>query len=484
MKRLTRRQFLGAAGVGAATAHAQQRRKPNLIVVLVDDLGWRDWNCYGHPYHETPHLDRLARESVKFTQAYAACPVCSPTRAALMTGQYPARLQLTDWISGRKQWPTSRLLNVPFNQQLPLPQTTLAEALKPLGYRSASVGKWHLGGEGFYPTDQGFDENIGGDQRGSPPGYFGPFNLVNLKGGTKDDLLTDRLTQEASKFIAANAGQPFLLYLPHYTVHTPIQAPEALTAKYKAKIASLKLDQHPTYGAPTAAVYAAMVETLDNSIGKLRETVSAAGLDEHTVWMVTSDNGGLRYEGKSPRPVTDNAPARNGKGHLYEGGIRVPLLIRWPGVGKHGTESAVPVTTPDLFATAVDIAGGKLPAPCDGMSLTPLLRGGRIAPRGIFWHYPHYSNQGGNPGGAVRDGEWKLIEFYEDGSLELYHLPSDPGERVNLVKKQPAKTRTLYNQLAAWRKAVNATMPQHNPAYDPATADQGRTGQEKPTPPA
>jgi arylsulfatase A len=307
---------------------------------------------------------------------------------------------------------------------------------------------------------------------------------VNLKGGTKNDLLTDRLTEEAAKWIAANAGGPFLLYLPHYTVHTPIQAPEALTAKYKAKIASLKLDSHPTYGAPTAAVYAAMVETLDNSIGRLRETVRAAGLDANTVWMVTSDNGGLRFEGKSPRAVTENAPLRNGKGHLYEGGIRVPLLIRWPGVGKQDIESAVPVTTPDLFATALDIAGAKMPANVDGVSLAPLLRGGRIAARPLFWHYPHYSNQGGDPGGAVRDGEWKLIEFYEDGRLELFHLPSDPGEKVNLVKKQKAKARTLYNQLAAWRKRVNATMPRPNPAYDEKTADQGRTGQEKPTPPA
>jgi arylsulfatase A-like enzyme len=474
-KSLNRRSFLAAA-FGGGLAVAQPKRKPNFIVILVDDLGWRDWGSYGHPYHETPHLDRLAAESVRFTQAYAACPVCSPTRASLMTGRYPARLQLTDWIPGRKQWPTSKLLNVSFEQQLPLGETTLPELLKPLGYRSASVGKWHLGGEGFAPTDQGFDLNIGGDHRGSPPGgYFGPFNLINLKGGTKADLLTDRLTEEAARFIGDSAGKPFLLYLPHYTVHTPIQAPEALVEKYRRKMAAMGADGNPTY--------AAMVETLDHSIGRLREKVQAEGLDGDTVWIVTSDNGGLRYEGKSPKPVTDNTPARNGKGHLYEGGIRVPLLVRWPGVARAGTTSDLPVTTPDLYATVAEIAGARPRATLDGRSLVPLLRTGRMAETPLFWHYPHYSNQGGTPGGAVRDGEWKLIEFYEDGRLELYHLKSDAGERLNLVNKHADRARAMRAKLEAWRKSVNATMPKVNPAYDPATADQGLTGAEKPTPP-
>ncbi|MFN0100867.1 MAG: sulfatase [Bryobacteraceae bacterium] len=469
----SRRTFLHGAFAASAT-FGQSRRKPNFIIVLVDDLGWRDWGCYGHPYHETPHLDRLAAESVKFTQAYAACPVCSPTRASLMTGRYPARLRLTDWIPGRRQWPTSRLLTVPFEQQLPLAETTLPETLQPLGYRSASIGKWHLGGEGFAPTEQGFDVNIGGDQRGSPPGYFGPFNLVNLHGGAKSDLLTDRLTDEAVKFIGDDVGRPFLLYLPHYTVHTPIQAPEALTEKYRRKMAFLGIDGNP--------VYAAMVETLDNSIGRLRDKVKAAGLESDTVWIITADNGGLRYEGKTPKPVTDNAPARNGKGHLYEGGIRVPLLIRWPGVTRNGAESAIPVITPDLFTTVADIAGARPVQTLDGRSLTPILRSGKMRDRPLFWHYPHYSNQGGAPAGAIREGEWKLIEFYEDGRAELYHLKSDTGERLNLVNKHPAKARELRVKLDAWRRSVNAAMPQTNPDFDPATADQGLTGSERPTP--
>ncbi len=471
---LNRRSFLSAS-FGAGLAVSQPKRLPNFIVVLVDDLGWRDWGCYGHPYHETPHLDRLAADSVRFTQAYAACPVCSPTRASLMTGRYPARLHLTDWIPGRKQWPASKLLTIPFEQQLPLSETTLPELLKPIGYRSASVGKWHLGGEGFAPTDQGFDVNIAGDHRGSPPGYFGPFNMVNLKGGTKADLLTDRLTEEAANFIATTAGTPFLLYLPHYTVHTPIQAPEALTEKYRRKMASLGVDGNPAY--------AAMVETLDHSIGRLREKVQSAGLESDTVWIVTSDNGGLRYEGKSAKPVTDNAPARNGKGHLYEGGIRVPLLIRWPGVTKPGTQSATPVITPDLFATVAEIAGTKSRQTIDGRSLVPLLRGGRIAEGPLFWHYPHYSNQGGEPAGAIRDGEWKLIEFYEDGRLELFHLQSDAGERLNLARKHAPRAAQMRARLEAWRKSVNATMPKPNPAFDPANSGQGLTGAEKPTEP-
>lgn len=455
---------------------SQAKRPPNFIVVLVDDLGWRDWGCYGHPYHETPNLNRLAAESVKFTAAYAACPVCSPTRASLMTGRYPARLHLTDWIPGRKQWPASKLLNIRFEQQLAREEVTLPEALGPLGYRSASIGKWHLGGTGFLPTDQGFDVNIGGDHRGSPPGYFGPFDLINLKGGSKDDLLTDRLTEEAEKFVFTSAGTPFFLYLPHYTVHTPIQAPAALTEKYRQKLAALKSEGNPAY--------AAMVETLDHSIGRLMEKVRAAGVEQDTVWIVTSDNGGLRFEGKAAKPVTDNAPARSGKGHLYEGGIRVPLLIRWPGVAKGGTESAVPVTTPDLFATVLEIAGIPPPRqPIDGRSLAPLLRGQAMKPVPLFWHYPHYSNQGGTPGGAIRDGEWKLIEFYEDGRTELYHLPGDPGENRNLVHKNAAKARELRKALGKWRNRLKATMPEPNPAHDPERADQGLTGRESPTPP-
>jgi len=471
---LARRRFL-AATLTAGVAFSQQKRKPNFIIVLVDDLGWRDWGCYGHPFHETPNIDRLASESVIFKQAYSACPVCSPARASLMTGRYPARLHLTDWIPGRRQWPTSKLLTVPFEQQLPLAETTLPETLKPLGYRSASIGKWHLGGEGFTPVDQGFDINIGGDHRGSPPGYFGPFQLVNLKGGTKSDLLTDRLTEEAAEFIGANASRPFLVYLPHYTVHTPIQAPEALTEKYRRKIASLGMDGNPAY--------AAMVETLDHSIGRLREKVKAAGIENETVWIITSDNGGLRYEGKSPKPVTDNSPARNGKGHLYEGGIRVPLLIRWPGVTKDGAESATPVITPDLFATVAEIAGAQPKPPIDGRSLVPLLRGNRILDRPLFWHYPHYSNQGGVPSGAIREGEWKLIEFYEDGRLELFHLKSDAGERLNLINKHAARAKELHGKLSAWRNSVNAVMPKPNPGFVPSTADQGLTGVEAPTTP-
>ncbi|MBM3788280.1 MAG: sulfatase, partial [Acidobacteria bacterium] len=452
------------------TAAAQPRRKPNFIVVLVDDLGWRDWGCYGHTLHETPHIDRLAADSVRFTQAYAACCVCSPTRAALMTGKYPARLQLTDWIPGRRQWPASKLLFVEFRNELPLAEETLAEALKPAGYKSASIGKWHLGHDGHLPEHQGFDLNVAGDRRGSPPGYFGPFQMTNLTGGTKDDLLTDKLTEKAVAFMEANRNSPFLLYLPHYTVHTPIQAPAALVEKYKRKGA-----ENPTY--------AAMMETLDNSIGSLRAAVERLGLDRDTVWMITSDNGGLRFEGKAPLPVTDNAPARAGKGHLYEGGIRVPLLIRWPGVTRSGALESTPVTTPDLNATVREIAGVPTAPALDGVSLAGLLKGRKLKDRAIYWHYPHYSNQGGTPSGAVREGDWKLIEFYEDERIEVYNLKTDPGETRNLAVAEKPRAAKLHAKLTAWRKSVNATMPKVNPAYDPAKAGQGLTGVEKPTTP-
>jgi arylsulfatase A-like enzyme len=472
----SRRALLSLAIGGASTLFGQTARKPNIILILVDDLGWRDWANYGHPYHETPHLDRLAAESLQFTQAYAACPVCSPTRASLLTGRYPARIGVTDWIPGRAQWPSARVLTKPTEKQLALSEVTLPELLKPLGYRTASVGKWHLGGAGFEPTAQGFEVNIAGDHRGSPPGYFGPFNLVNLSGGTREDLLTDRLTEEAVKWIGSGDGRPFLLYLPHYTVHTPIQAPEALIEKYRRKMAAMGVEGN--------AAYAAMVETLDNSVGRLREKIQAAGMDRDTVWIITSDNGGLRFEGKAPKPVTDNAPARAGKGHLYEGGIRVPLLIRWPGVTRDGAKSELPVTTPDLFATIAAICGARPGATIDGRPLVAELRGRKMKAAPIYWHYPHYSNQGGVPGGAIRDGEWKLIEFYEDGRVELFHLPSDPGERVNVANREAGRAGRMRARLAAWRKAVNAVMPQPNPAYDPATENQGLTGAEKPTPPA
>ncbi len=474
---LTRLEFLAALAGGSLPA-ASSAKRPNIILLLLDDLGWRDFGCYGNTFHETPNLDRLAAEGVRFTNAYAACPVCSPTRASIMTGKYPARLHLTDWIPGRKQWPAARLLTPQFEQQLPLREVTIAEALKPLGYRTASIGKWHLGREGFWPENQGFDLNVAGTQRGSPASYFGPFNLPNLQGGTKEDYLTEKLTQAAERFIEESAGKaPFFLYLPEFTVHIPLQARQAAVEKYRRKNAGKDFPN---------PIYAAMVESFDIAVGQIRHTLERLRIANQTILLVTSDNGGLRYEGRSKRQVTDNHPLRAGKGHLYEGGIREPLLVHWPGVTKAGTVSDVPVSSVDFLPTMVELAGGKPPKPgqIDGVSFAPLLRG-RGAPKraALYWHYPHYSNQGGVPGGAVRAGDWKLIEFYEDGRLELYNLKDDVGERRNLIEMEPRRGAQLHAMLKRWRARVNASMPSPNPAYDPAKADQGLTGAEPPVAP-
>lgn len=474
---MNRRQFLASLPAARLAAAAQPARLPNFVFILADDLGARDLTPDGNTFHETPALHRLAGDGVRFTNAYAACPVCSPTRASIMTGKYPARLKVTDWIAGRRQWPTARVITPPNKLQLGLEEITLAEALKTKGYSTAHVGKWHLGGQGYEPEKQGFDVNIAGDHRGAPRSFFGPFDMPNFPAGSKDDELTERLTTEACNFIAKQRReQPFFMYFAHYTVHTPIQAREAMAERYRRK-----LDGKPW----PDPVYAAMVESLDNSVAAVRKTLEKSGLARDTVIVFFSDNGGLRYEGGGKRLVTSNAPLRAGKGHLYEGGIREPLYIHWPGVAKPGRVVDTPVSSVDFFPTLLEMAGMKPPRPVDGVSLAPLLRGGPAPAReAIYWHYPHYSNQGGAPGGAIRMGDWKLIEFYEDGRLELFNLKDDPGETVNLARKNAQKAREMHAKLRVWRTETNALMPDPNPNYDPATADQGLTGAEKPTPPA
>jgi len=464
--------------MAAAPLAAQNKTKPNVILILLDDLGWRDFGVYGSQHYETPELDRLAREGARFTQAYAACPVCSPTRASIMTGKYPARLHLTDWIPGRKQWPASKLLRLEFEQQLPLAETTIAEVLRPQGYRTASVGKWHLGGGDFTPDHQGFDRNVGGDQRGGIGSFFGPFPGPGLEQTTKDDYIGDTLTAAAEKFIeeSAKAKQPFFVYLPHYLTHLPLSAKPGLIDKYKTKFAGKGDWPNP--------VYAAMVEHFDQSLGHLRKKLDELGIAKETVLIVTSDNGGLRHEGANKRLITDNSPLRAGKGHVYEGGIREPLVVCWPGVTKPGTVHDAQVCSIDLLPTIAEICGARVTAKVDGLSYAGLLRGGAPPRRdALYWHYPHYSNQGGPPAGAVRRGDWKLIEFYEDGRLELFNLKEDLSETRNLIDKEPKRAAELHELLKKWRSDVNAAMPAVNPNYDPAKADQGLAGAEKPTPP-
>ena len=402
--------------------------RPNVIIILVDDLGWVDLGCSGSTFYETPNIDGLARRGVRFTSAYAACPVCSPSRAAIMTGKYPARLHLTDWLPGRWDRPSQKLLRPSIQQQLPLQEITLGEALKPVGYVSASIGKWHLGAEPFYPEHQGFDFNVGGTETGSPPGGYFRFHTPNLKARDDEEYLTDRLTEEAVRFMERHRDQPFFLYLAHYAVHIPLQAKPEIQVKYRSK---------PQRESPQDnLIYAAMIQSVDEGVGKVLRALDALKIADRTVVIFTSDNGGLSVKEGPNTPATSNAPLRAGKGYLYEGGIRVPLIIVGPGVVRRGSTCDVPVSGQDLYPTILEMAGVSLARRqvIDGESLVALLKGdGALRRDALYWHYPHYSNQGGKPGGAIRQDDLKLIESYEDSRTELYDLKSDIGERHDLA---------------------------------------------------
>ena len=437
----------------------QTDQRPNVILFLIDDLGWTDLGCFGSDFYETPNIDRLAQRGMRFTDAYAACTVCSPTRAAIMTGKYPARLHLTDWISGHDR-KNPKLLIPDWNQQLELEEITLAEALKSAGYATAHVGKWHLGEEPFYPEHQGFDLNVGGDHWGAPGHYFWPYQRVlkdktiqrrvPLDGGEPGEYLTDRLTDEAIRFIDSSQDRPFFLNFAHYAVHTPLQAKKELIAHYRAKLRKIKKP-----GKQRNAVYAAMIHSVDESIGRILDTLRRLKLDERTIVLFTSDNGGLI-------PVTSNLPLRVGKGSAYEGGVRVPLIVDWPGATKPGSICQTPVLSIDYYPTILDIVGqaiGQNHQP-DGKSLVPLLKQtGTLQRDAIYWHYPHYHPGGATPHSAIRQGDFRLVEFHEDNHVELYDLNKDLGEKNDLSKTMPAKTRALHKRLDDWRAAVDAQMP-------------------------
>jgi arylsulfatase A-like enzyme len=439
---LGRRRFLqamiGSAFLGTP-ASSRSKQRWNVLLILMDDLGWHDTG-------PTPYLSRLASEGVRFTNAYTACQVCSPTRASILMGKYPARLRLTDWIPGRKQWPYAKLLTPKFNQALPLEETTLAKVLRPLGYSTAAIGKWHLGGAGHSPTDQGFDLNIAGNERGSPPKYFGPLDLPGLK-LEPGEFLTSRLAYEGAQFVDENPSRPFFLYEAQFTVHVPLQAPPELIEKYRQRNIG---DMDP--------IYCAMVETADASVGRILKAFEDPKQAGNTIVIFFADNGGVRYQGTRPSPITNNTPLRAGKGHLYEGGIREPLLVRWPGVTRAGSVIHQPISSIDFFPTLCEALGVPTGV-VDGLSILPLLRGNSMPERPLFWHYPHYSDQGGKPSGAVRRGDWKLMEFYEDGRLELYNLGDDAGEQRNLVRREPAGAKKLHDLLVSWRESVKAVMP-------------------------
>jgi len=450
-----------ASGVGGDGASAAGR-PPNFIVILVDDLGWTDLGCQGSTFYETPHIDRLAREGMRFTQAYAACTVCSPTRAALLTGKYPARLHITDWITGHVR-PHAKLKVPDWTMHLPLEERTIAEALKAAGYATASIGKWHLGGPEFYPEKQGFDLNIAGFDKGSPPSYFSPYKIPTLPDGPPGEFLSDRLTDEALGFIEQNRARPFFLYLPHYAVHTPLMGKSNVIARYAARANPAEPHHNATY--------AALIESVDDSVGRILQKLDELKLTDDTAIFFTSDNGGLI--GPPQRRVTSNRPLREGKGSAYEGGVRVPLLIKWPGITRPGSVCDTPVITPDFYPTLLAMAGLK-PARgqvVDGESLVPLLRGrGAFKRDTLYWHYPHYHPGGATPHGAIREGDWRLLEFYEDNHVELYNLRDDIGEQRDLAATLPEKAERLRQKLHAWRVQVGAQMPTPNPDYDPARA--------------
>lgn len=476
---LNRREFLkvGAAAtvcgpclrVASAQTHVKGHRW-NVLFFLADDLGWHDTAPYGNTVIDTPNLTRFGKESARFTDAYAAAPVCSPSRASILTGQYPARLHLTDWIPGMQPPEHAKLLTPAFRDSLPASAPIVAEALHSEGYRSAMIGKWHLGGEGSLPTDRGFDINIAGTAAGQPPSYFGPLALPGLT-VQPGEFLTDCVTSEGIKFLNTEKNSPYFLYESHFTVHTPLMAPQELVDKYRNRKTG---ELNPTY--------CAMVETVDTSFGKILAALDESGEKDRTIVFYFSDNGGLEYQGRKKQMITDNAPLRAGKGFLYEGGIREPLMVRWPGVTKAGSVLHDPVCSIDFFATFLEAA--SLPeVRTDGVSLRPVLSGGSMKERPLFWHYPHYHGAGGTPSGAVRLGEWKLLEFFEDGRLELYNLVHDIGERRNLVNREASRAKSLHDRLAEWRKSVDASMTTPNPKYDPALANPGLTGREPPTPP-
>jgi arylsulfatase A len=428
---------------GHAAEDSPTAARPNVIFILADDLGVNDLGCYGRAEHHTPCLDRLASQGMRFTCAYTAQPICSPSRAALMTGKAPARLHLTNFLPGRPDAPSQKLLQPRIEGQLPLEETTVAEVLRSAGYATGLFGKWHLGGRGFGPEQQGFDVVV------SPPANTPP----TLADGGKGE---GAITAAAEEFIATHRDQPFFCYVAHNNPHIPLAAAPELVAKHRDAF-------HP--------VYAAMIETLDDSVGRLMAKVDELGLTERTIIIFTSDNGGLHVLESSGTPATFNRPFRAGKGYLYEGGLREPLLIRWPAVAAAGSVCETPVVLTDLVPTILAAAGidaATTVGPLDGVSLVDLLRGEPLPPRQLCWHFPNYTNQGSRPAGAIRNGDWKLIEQFEDGSIELFNLTDDPSETRNLAAEQSPRVDDLRQKLHSWRQRVGAQMPMPNPQFDAA----------------
>ncbi len=470
---IPRREFTRRTGLatlslalgGCASSRKMPDSRPNIILILIDDMGWKDVGFMGSMYYRTPNIDRLSREGMVFTDAYAAAPNCAPSRACLLTGMYTPRHGIyTVNSSERGNARHRKLIPTPNTTVLDPRFITVVEALREAGYSSASIGKWHLGnGPGRGPLSQGFDMNIGGGATGHTPSHFSPYGLRALPDGPEGEYLTDRLTDEAIRFIETNGEQPFFLYLTHYAVHTPVQAPDEITSRYR---------DAPPSGGQNDPVYAAMIESVDTGIGRLLDALDTSGQTDNTMVIFCSDNGG---HGRK----TSMEPLRGSKGMLYEGGIRSPMVVRWPGRIEAGSSCSEPVIMVDLLPTILEMAGVVPPAeqPVDGMSLIPLLKGRSKFDRdAIFWHFPAYleayAGMEGHwrttPAGAVRSGEWKLIEFFEDGRLELYNLHDDIGEEHDLSYIRPEQRDALHRLMLDWRKNTGAPVPAElNPLYTP-----------------
>ena len=450
------------------------KKKTNFVFFLVDDMGMMDLGTYGSTFHETPNIDQLAKTGVKFNYGYAACPVCSPTRASIMTGRHPVRVDITDWIPGQANKKTNKLIHPSDQNNLALEEVTLAEELKNHGYQTFFAGKWHLGSEGHWPTDQGFDINIGGHHRGSPPGgYYAPWNNPTLEAKKKDEYLTERLTEESTRFLEnRDSDKPFLLYLSYYNIHTPIQAYRKHIGHYqkKAEKFSGTTPTEQEHSGQTRMrqdnpALASMVSAVDDSVGTLLAKLDELGLSDDTVVIFFSDNGGLSTKPKMG--PGSNSPLRAGKGWLYEGGVREPAIIRAPGVTNPGSVSDQPIVSMDFFPTMLELVGLPLKPNlhADGRSLLPELTGKKGKPRPLYWHYPHYHGSTWKPGASIREGDWKLIKFYDQEKVELYNLKKDPSEKKDLAKKNSAKSKELENKLIAWQKQMNAKLPKPNPNY-------------------
>nr|WP_319509493.1 sulfatase [uncultured Draconibacterium sp.] len=453
--------------------------KPNFLFIVADDFGYHDMSCMGSKFYETPNIDQIANEGMVFTDGYATCQVCSPSRASLISGKFPARHGITDWIGAPtgEDWGSranTKLLPPDYEQVLAQKYVTLPEALKEAGYLTFFAGKWHIGEKGSWPEDHGFDINKGGWDVGSPKGgFYAPWNNPNLPSGPDGESLTMRLAQETADFIKANKDTSFLAYLSFYAVHAPIQTTEEKWAKFRDKADSMGIAESgfdmdsrlPIRTVQDNPIYAGLIETMDDAVGLVLTTLKELGLEENTVVIFTADNGGVA---SGDNYSTSNLPLKGGKGYQYEGGIREPYFVKVPGLTEGGKTNSTPVTGTDFYPTILQLAGAQLRPDehADGVSLLPLLKGESIPERPLIWHYPHYGNQGGDPVSIIRLGDWKLIHYYETDTDELYNLRNDIEEQNDLSTENTDLTTKLHQQLFDYLIAVNARFPVENPNYD------------------